>query len=130
MGEIDELIAAASEEQRTRKHKSQTHYRPTGPTSRRKFSMLGWLALVVISVALFFATAQMILPVSKDAIQADLNAALDAAHDAVAEYHRLNVSLPTRVPVTALANLVHFERTGSGYRLSASLNGMTLSRDY
>jgi len=48
----------------------------------------------------------------------------------VEEYRRINNRLPERIPVTALASLVHYERRNGGYHLSTSLNGMTLSRDY
>ena len=84
---------------------------------------------MIFAVALFFIF-QTFMPVSAKAVKSDLNAALDAAHDTVEEYRRLNDRLPEHIPATALANLVHYERRDGGYHLSTSLNGVTLSRDY
>jgi hypothetical protein len=130
MGEIDELIAAASEEQRNRRLTSHPKSRGTGSIGSGKISWVSWVLLLVILGAVMLAAAQFFMPVSKSAIHADLETALVAAHDAVEEYRRLNGRLPERLPVTSLANIVHFEMNDTGYRLRATLNGVTLSRAY
>jgi len=130
MSDIDDLIAAASDEQRSRHLKIQSQRQVPQRNTNGKRTLSGWLALVVLVVALGYIVVQVFMPVSQADIRTDLNTALDAAHDTVEAYRRVNGRLPERIPAAALANLVHFEQRNGGYRLSASLNDMSLSREY
>ena len=130
MSDLEKLIAKADEEVRTRKKSARSRSHNGSAASRQRFSIAGWITLCVILAIALFGISQALMPVSAKAVRSDLNAALDAARDTVEEYRRINSRLPERIPVTALANLVDFERRNGGYHLSTSLNGMTLSRDY
>ena len=130
MTDLEKLIAKADQEAHTRKSKARPRGNTSSGPSRQVFSLASWIAIGVIFAVALFAIGQALMPVSAEAVKSDLNAVLDAAHDTVEEYRRINGRLPERIPVTALANLVHFERRNGGYHLSTSLNGMTLSRNY
>jgi hypothetical protein len=130
MSDSEKLIAKADTETRTKKDQARIHGHPSRAATRQNFSVAGWIALAVIFAVALFGISQAFMPVSAKVVKSDLNAALDAAHDTVEEYRRINGRLPERIPVTALASLVDFERRNGGYHLSTSLNGMALSRDY
>jgi hypothetical protein len=130
MSDLEKLIARADVEVRIKKEVTRSYGHDSSTAVRQNFSAAGWIALGVIFAVALFGISQAFMPLSAKAVKSDLNAALDAAHDTVEEYRRINDRLPERIPVTALANLVHFERRNGGYHLSTSLNGMTLSRDY
>ena len=130
MSDLEKLIARADAETRTKKEHARFQGHPSRAATRQNFSAAGWIALGLIFAVALFGIFHGFMPVSAKVVKSDLNAALDAAHDTVEEYRRINERLPERIPVTALANLVHFERRNGGYHLSTSLNGMTLSRNY
>ncbi len=130
MSDLEKLIARADTEARTRKEFTRSRSLSGHGASRQKISLAGWVALGLIFAVALLGIVHGFMPVSAKAVKADLNTALDAARDAVEEYRRINGHLPERIPVSALANLVHFERRNGGYHLRTSLNGITLSRDY
>ncbi len=130
MSDLENLIAKANKEVRTRKSSARSRNHNGRAASRQRFLIAGWITLCVVLAVALFGISQALIPVSAKAVRSDLNAALDAARDTVEDYRRINGRLPERIPVTALANLVHFERRNGGYHLETSLNGITLSRDY
>ncbi len=95
----------------------------------RKASKLWWIALVTVLAVGLFYLARHFQPISEDIVRSELTAAMDAAQSSVDEYLRVNGQLPDRVPAPALAGMVQYETVGDGYRLSVSMNGVTLSRD-
>ncbi len=129
MSDIDKLIAAADKDQQTKKQKARLRKSENGLGLTRKASKLWWIALVVILAVALFNLAPHFLPVSEDVARSELSAALDAAQSSVEWYLRVNGQLPDRVPAIALAGMVQYELVGDGYRLSATMNGVTLSRD-
>ncbi len=129
MSDIDELIAAADKDQHTKKQKARRRQPESGLGLARKASKLWWIALIVILAVALFNLAPHFLPVSEDIARSELKAALDAAQSSVEWYLRVNGQLPDRVPAIALAGMVQYELVGDGYRLSISMNGVTLSRD-
>lgn len=129
MSDIDKLISAANKEQQTKKQQARLRKPESGLGPARKASKLWWIALVAIYAVALFNLARPFLPISEDITRSELNAVLDAAQSSVEEYLRVNGQLPDRVPATALTGMVRFEPVGDGYRLSASMNGVTLSRD-
>ncbi len=129
MSDIDELIAAADKDQHTKKKKARLRQHESGMGLAHKASKLWWVALVTILAVGLFYLALHFMPISEDIVHSELNAAMDAAQSSVDEYLRINGQLPDRVPATALAGMVQFEPVGDGYRLSISMNGVTLSRD-
>jgi uncharacterized membrane protein YukC len=130
MSDLEKLIAKADEEVRAKKQQAHSTHRASRTVSSQKFNLVGWIGVGVILCAALVAISLSVMPVSKQAIRADLEATLTAAHDTVEEYRRINGRLPERIPVTALAGLVRFEPTNGGYRLSTTINDMTLSRTY
>ena len=130
MSDLDKLIAKANEDVRTKKQQVYSTRRATMAPSSQKLNLVGWIGVGIIICVALFAISVTLMPVSKQAIRTDLEATLAAAHDTVEEYRRINGRLPERIPVTALASLVHFEPSNGGYRLSTTINGMTLSRTY
>ena len=130
MSDLEKLIAKADQEARTRKSKARPRGNTSSAPSRQGFPLASWIALGVIFAVALFGISQAFMPVSAKVVKSDLNAALDAAHDIVEEYRSINGRLPERIPVTALANLVQYERRNGGYHLSTSMNSMTLSRTY
>ena len=130
MSDLEKLIAKADQEAHTRKSKARPRGNTSSGPSRQVFSLASWIALGVIFAVALFGISQAFMPISAKVVKSDLNAALDAAHDTVEEYRRINGRLPERIPVTALASLVRFERSNGGYRLTTSMNSLTLSRTY
>ena len=130
MSDLEKLIAKADVEVRTKKEQASFHGHDRKTTDRQNFSAVGWIVLGLIFAVALFGIFHGFMPVSAKAVKSDLNAALDAAHDTVEEYRHINGRLPERIPVTALASLVRFERSNGGYRLTTSMNSLTLSRTY
>ena len=129
MSDIDELIAAADKDQHTKKQKARRRQPESGMGLARKASKLWWIALVTVLAVGLFYLARHFQPISEDIVRTELSAAMDAAQSSVDEYLRINGQLPDQVPATALAGMVQYELVGDGYRLSISMNGVTLSRD-
>ena len=128
MSDIDELIAAA-DNQHTKKQKARRRQPESGMGLARKASKMWWIALVTVLAVGLFYLALHFQPISEDIVRSELTAAMDAAQSSVDEYLRINGQLPDQVPATALAGMVQYEPVGDGYRLSISMNGVTLSRD-
>lgn len=130
MSDLESLIAKADEETRSRKQPGESSRSKAKPSATKKPTLAAWVVMGLILAFSLFFIGQTFIPVSQKAIRSDLEAALEAAHDTIEEYRRVNGRLPEHVPVTALASLVRFEPSNDGYRLTSSINGITLSRDY
>lgn len=63
------------------------------------------------------------------AVRAEALATLQAAKTAVDQHRRITGEMPDHVPLAALAALVNFETTPSGYRLSMPVRHGTLTID-
>jgi hypothetical protein len=129
VSDLDKLIHAAEKQQRERTTAAGSRTLQGGTKQTRKQSIRGWIAAGVVMAALFWVLGRSLLPISEEIVRADLNDALDTAQSAVEAYHTDNDTLPERVPLAALSQLVTLEPTGGGCRLSLFMNGMMLSRD-
>lgn len=130
MSDLEKLIAKADEEVRSKKQQVHSTRRAAKTVSSQKVNLAGWIGVGVLICAALVAISFSFMPVSKQAIRSDLEMTLQAAHDTVEEYRRINGRLPQRIPVTALAGLVRFEPGNGSYTLTTSLNGITLTRTY
>ncbi len=65
----------------------------------------------------------------QSAVRAEALATLRAAKVAIDQHRQITGEMPDRVPLAALAALVQFESTPSGYRLSMPMRNGTLSID-
>lgn len=124
MSDIDELLAAADKEQQARQSQAGSRL-----GIGRKPTKLRWIVLAAILTVTLFMLARPFMPISEDIARSELNAVLDAAQLSVEEYLRVNRQLPDRVPDASLTGMVRFEPVADGYRLSASMNHVSLSRD-
>lgn len=129
MSDLEKLIAAAEEQQRNQKIKARSRDLTGGEKSTRNLVVVGWIVVGVVMAVILAGLVREFLPISENVVRADLNATLDAAASAVEDYRTASGVLPDRVPAPALANLVKFEVIDGGYRLSVSMNGMTMVRD-
>jgi len=129
MSDIDNLIAAADEEQKIRKDQAAIRKQTSRSGYRGKVSKVPMIVSVLILVIAIIGLIIHFLPISEDAIRADLNATLDTAQASIEEYRREKGELPNRVPAPALSGMVQYETVGDGYRLSISMNGQTLRRE-
>ena len=129
MSDIDELISAADKEQKNRQFSAQSIQKRNRSEIVSKVTKLRWVMLVAIFIVALISIAIPLMPISERIIRADLNTTLDTAQSAVEKYRKVNGQLQDRVPSALLATLVEYERFEEGYRMSITMNGVTISRE-